>query len=82
MGTGGSALKAPQAKAPTLTKAAVSAGAELAGVGLIVAGFWLIAPWLGLIVGGIALILVGLAVDPPARAPRQPQSTVGAAEGP
>ncbi len=38
---------------------------ELAGLVAIVYGFWLIFPFLGFIVGGIAAILVGLAVDPP-----------------
>lgn len=45
----------------------VSGIAELLGICAIVAGFSLIAPFLGLIVGGFCLILLGLAVDPPAR---------------
>ncbi|SKM81158.1 Uncharacterised protein [Mycobacteroides abscessus subsp. massiliense] len=43
----------------------LSVTVELVGVAAIVGGFWLVAPWLGLIVGGIALIVVGLALDPP-----------------
>lgn len=45
--------------------AVLSAMVELVGIAAIVGGFWLLAPWLGLIVGGIALVVVGLALDPP-----------------
>lgn len=45
-----------------------SACVELVGVAAIVWGFAQIVPWLGWIVGGIALVLVGLALDPPRRA--------------
>jgi len=48
----------------------ISAGFELAGVAALVAGFWVLAPWLGLVIGGLALVLVGLAIDPPSRNPK------------
>lgn len=44
---------------------------ELLGIAAIVAGFSLIAPFLGFIIGGIGLIIFGLAIDPPARAARK-----------
>lgn len=44
----------------------LSALFELAGVAALVWGAFLIAPFLGFIVGGLGLILIGLAVDPPA----------------
>lgn len=56
MGTGGSPLKS-----------ALSVTAELAGIAAIVLGCWVIAPWLGLIVGGLLMILIGVALDPPTR---------------
>lgn len=45
----------------------LSSVVELAGIGLVVAGAWLFAPWLGLIVAGFALVLAGLMLDPPRR---------------
>lgn len=44
---------------------------ELAGLGAIVYGLFLIAPVAGFIGGGLGLILIGLALDPPQRAPRK-----------
>lgn len=38
---------------------------EIVGLGAIVAGMWMVAPWLGLIGVGVALVLGGLSVDPP-----------------
>jgi len=32
---------------------------EVAGIGAVAAGFWLIAPCFGLIAGGLGLILIG-----------------------
>lgn len=43
----------------------ISGFVELAGIAGIVWGFHLIAPFLGFIIGGIGLILLGLAIDPP-----------------
>ena len=43
----------------------VSALFDLAGLAAIVWGCSLIAPFLGFIVGGLGLILLGLAIDPP-----------------
>ncbi|MDO3068448.1 hypothetical protein [Mycobacteroides abscessus] len=48
----------------------VSAAFELAGVAVLVAGGWVLAPWIGLLMGGLALILIGLAIDPPSREPK------------
>jgi hypothetical protein len=43
---------------------AVSITLELAGIGVLGAGFWLIRPWAGLIVLGAGLIVVGFASSP------------------
>jgi hypothetical protein len=43
---------------------AVSIAVELAGIGVLSAGFWLIRPWAGLIVLGAGLIIVGFASSP------------------
>ena len=40
---------------------------ELLGIAAIIWGFAQITPWLGWIVGGLALVLVGFAIDPPSR---------------
>lgn len=40
---------------------------ELAGIAAITVGCAQIASWLGLIVGGIGLLVVGAAIDPPQR---------------
>lgn len=48
-------------------KAAASIVIELAGVIAVTAGCALLAPWLGLIVGGLLLVLVGAAINPPVR---------------
>lgn len=45
----------------------ISAVVELCGIAAIIWGFALVAPWLGWIVGGLALVLVGVAIDPPTR---------------
>ena len=42
----------------------VSTVVELAGIGVLSAGFWLIRPWAGLIVLGAGLILLGFAASP------------------
>lgn len=44
---------------------------ELLGIAAITAGFALIAPFLGLIVGGVLLVIIGMAIDPPRRAGRR-----------
>jgi hypothetical protein len=43
---------------------AVSIAVELAGIGVLSAGFWLIRPWAGLIVLGAGLIVLGFASSP------------------
>jgi hypothetical protein len=37
---------------------------EVAGIGVLSAGFWLIRPWAGLIVLGVGLIVMGVASSP------------------
>lgn len=46
---------------------------EIAGVAAIVFGLWLLSPVAGFIGGGLGLILIGLATNPPvrSRAPKQ-----------
>jgi ammonia channel protein AmtB len=44
---------------------------ELAGVAAVTTGCYLLAPWLAFIIGGILLFVVGLAVDPPKKSPKQ-----------
>lgn len=48
-------------------KLIVAAFLEIAGVGSIAAGLWMLTPWLGVVGGGVGLVLCGLAVDPPRR---------------
>lgn len=50
-----------------MSRLALSGAVEIAGVAAIVWGFAQIAPWLGWIVGGLSLILMGLVIDPPKR---------------
>lgn len=42
----------------------VSIVVELAGIGVLSTGFWLIRPWCGLIVLGVGLIVIGFASSP------------------
>lgn len=44
-------------------------GLDLAAGALTVAGAWLLAPWLGLIVAGVFCFLLSLTLDPPKRRP-------------
>ena len=37
---------------------------ELAGIGVLIGGFWLIRPWCGVIVGGVGFIASGFAMSP------------------
>lgn len=46
---------------------------ELAGIGVLSAGFWLIRPWCGLIVLGVSLIALGIASSPRFDRRRPPQ---------
>jgi hypothetical protein len=36
---------------------------ELVGVALTLAGFWMVAPWLALVVGGVCAVALGVAVE-------------------
>lgn len=42
----------------------VSVMVELAGLGALSAGFWLIRPWCGLVVLGVGLMMLGFAASP------------------
>lgn len=55
-------------------KFAVASLFELIGIAVMAFGLWLLAPWLGVTVGGAALVLVGLMVDPPVRSGRSEAS--------
>lgn len=55
----------------------VSTLLELLGVAALVFGAWLINPIAGVLVAGPLLILVGVALDPPERAPRPPKTPSG-----
>lgn len=48
----------------TRCREAVSTVTELAGLGVLSAGFWMIRPWAGLIVLGVGLIVLGFASSP------------------
>jgi hypothetical protein len=48
----------------TRWREAVSIVIELAGIGVLSTGFWLIRPWAGLIVLGAGLIVIGFASSP------------------
>jgi hypothetical protein len=50
------------APAPAAIREWVSTVLELAGISVLVAGCYLIAPYLGLIVAGLCLILLGAAI--------------------
>lgn len=45
----------------------LSTALELAGVAAVATGAWLLAPWIGLVVGGVLVASVGIALDPPRR---------------
>jgi hypothetical protein len=51
----------------------VSAVTELAGIGALSAGFWLIPPWCGLIALGVGLMVLGMASPPRFGRRRQPR---------
>ncbi len=38
---------------------------EVVGLAVMAVGLWTLAPWLGLVVGGVAVAALGIAVDPP-----------------
>lgn len=43
--------------------------AEVAGLAAIAFGLGMLAPWLGVTVAGVGLLALGVALDPPRRAP-------------
>lgn len=49
-------------------KFAIASLLELIGIAVMAFGLWLLAPWLGVAVGGLGLLLAGLSIDPPVRA--------------
>lgn len=49
-------------KFPINGREVVSVSFEITGMSAVSLGFWQIAPWCGLIVGGLCLILIGMAV--------------------
>jgi hypothetical protein len=53
-----------RAACATRWRQAVSIVLELAGIGVLSAGFWMIRPWAGLIVLGAGMIVVGFASSP------------------
>lgn len=60
-----------------VTRQIASAALQLVGVAAITVGCWELAPWLGLMVGGLLVTLVGVALDPPKRQPKVlPANTV------
>jgi hypothetical protein len=36
---------------------------QVAGLAVIAVGFWMLVPWLGVVAGGIALVLLGVSVE-------------------
>lgn len=60
-------------------KGLASIAAEFVGLASINAGFWLIHEVAGLFATGASLILVGLAIDPPASRRRSPVMNEGEA---
>lgn len=46
---------------------------ELAGIAIIAYGVWTMWPWLGVVIAGIGVTILGMAISPPTRrAPRPP----------
>lgn len=41
----------------------ISSLLELAGLAAVAVGLWMLAPWLGVTVAGVGLVVVGLALD-------------------
>lgn len=62
-----------RARLGTLARQGASLVLELVGIGVIAYGLFTEWPWLGMVVGGLGVILVGVAIDPPLsrRAPEQ-----------
>lgn len=56
------AVKAPPPQ-PRDWRELISTLLELAGIGVLTAGGWLIAPYVGLIIAGIALVALGVATS-------------------
>lgn len=43
---------------------------QIAGIGGTATGLYMLAPWLGVVVGGVGLVALGFAIDPPKRGPK------------
>lgn len=71
----GPAAPGPDRRKPVIAhwREIVSTAVELAGIGVLSAGFWLIRPWCGLIVLGVGLIVLGIASSPRFDRRRLPQ---------
>lgn len=49
----------------------LSTGLELVGLVVVAAGLWMLAPWLGVTVGGLGLVGLGVLLDPPRQVRRE-----------
>lgn len=56
-------------------KTSLSTACELAGLAVLAVGLWMLAPWLGVAVGGVGLVAVGVALDPPRKPQPPPEGT-------
>lgn len=57
-------------KGAGLTRIAAATLAQLAGIAAITTGCYLIHPAVGWVVGGLLLVALGVALDPPKRLPK------------
>lgn len=66
-------IEANEKKREIPIRTIVSGFLEIVAISLFVLGSWMISPILAAFVGGIGLILVALAIDPPAKKPKIPK---------
>lgn len=55
----------PRTPAGAILRAITAVMLDLAGFAALITGFWWLAPWAGLVVLGLGLIIVAWAIDPP-----------------